>query len=70
MAQLQDQSGRRDEEQSEERVLMRAKIYVMHVVDPVKGEEMDIKNADEEPDTRNKGENVLENEYPEPSASL
>ena len=64
-AQLQDQSRRDDQKQTEKRASRLAKGYVMHVMDPVTGEELDIKNADEEPDTRNKGENVLNNDYPE-----
>ena len=67
-AQLQDQSSKRDEKQTEKRASRLAKGYVMHVVDPVTGEEMDIKNADEDPDPRNRGENVLETEYPPPGA--
>ena len=69
-AQLQDQSGRNDEKQTEKRAERLAKGYVMHVVDPVTGEELDIKNADEELDTSNKGENVLENDFPPPGTSV
>lgn len=65
-AQLQDQSGKADQKQTEKRASRLAKGYAMHVVDPVTGEELDIKNADEEFDTRNKGENVLGTEYPDP----
>ena len=36
----------------------------MHVVDPVTGDELDIKNADEEPDLSNKGKNVLDTDFP------
>jgi hypothetical protein len=67
-AQLQDQSSRDDQKQTEKRASRLAKGYVMHVVDPVTGEDMDIKNADEEPDIRNKGENVRNTDFPEPSA--
>ncbi|EKM56734.1 uncharacterized protein PHACADRAFT_207924 [Phanerochaete carnosa HHB-10118-sp] len=66
-AQLQDQSGAQDQKQTEKRAHRLAKGYVMHVVDPITGEEMDIRNADEEPDTRNRGENVLENDFPPPN---
>ncbi|KAF7799495.1 hypothetical protein EIP86_010730 [Pleurotus ostreatoroseus] len=58
-AQLQDQSGRHDQKQTEKRARRLAKGYVMHVVDPVTGDELDIKNADEEPDLSNKGENNI-----------
>lgn len=69
-AQLQDQSSRQDEKQTKKRASKLAKGRVMHVVDPVTGEEMDIMNADEEPDTRNRVENVLETEYPPPGAPV
>ena len=63
-AQLQDQSERHDQKQTEKRARRLAKGYVMHVVDPVTGDELDIKNADEEPDLSNKGENVLDTGFP------
>lgn len=69
-AQLQDQSSHNEEKQTEKRASRLAKGYVMHVVDPVTGEELDIKNADEELDVRNRGENVLENDFPPPGASM
>ena len=65
-AQLQDQSSSQDQKQTQKRAERLAKGYVMHVVDPITGEEMDIRNADEEPDTRNRGENVLKAEFPPP----
>ncbi|KIP05468.1 hypothetical protein PHLGIDRAFT_30925 [Phlebiopsis gigantea 11061_1 CR5-6] len=65
-AQLQDKSSRQDEKRTEKRASRLAKGYIMHVVDPVTGEELDIKNADEDPDSKNKGQNVLETEYPPP----
>ena len=63
-AQLQDQSERHDQKQTEKRARRLAKGYVMHVVDPVTGDELDIKNADEEPDLSNKGKNVLDTDFP------
>ncbi|GJE98733.1 C2 domain-containing protein [Phanerochaete sordida] len=68
-AQLQDQSGTQDQKQTEKRARRLAKGHVMHVVDPVTGEEMDIRNANEELDTRNKGENVLDTDFPPPDWS-
>ena len=68
-AQLQDQSARTDEKQTEKRASRLAKGYVMRVVDPVTGEELDIRNADEEPDLRNKGKNVLDTDFPPPGMS-
>ncbi len=67
-AQLQDQSNKQDQKQTQKTAARLAKGYIMHVVDPVTGEELDIKNADEEPDVRNRGENVLENDFPPPGA--
>ena len=63
-AQLQDQSGQQDQKQTQKRAHRLAKGHVMHVTDPVTGDELDIKNANEEPDLRNKGKNVLDIEFP------
>lgn len=63
-AQLQDQSQQRDQKQTEQRARRLAKGHAMHVVDPVTGDELDIKNADEDPDLSNKGENVLDTDFP------
>ena len=62
--QLQDQSGQREQKQMEKRANKLAKGRVMRVTDPTTGEELDIRNADEEPDTRNMGENVLDTNFP------
>ncbi|KAI0753253.1 hypothetical protein C8Q80DRAFT_1229046 [Daedaleopsis nitida] len=64
--QLQDQSERREEKQTEKTASKLAKGHVMHAKDPTTGEELDIRNADEEPDTRTKGDNVLHQEFPPP----
>ena len=63
-AQLQDQSEHQDQKQTEKRAQRLAKGYVMHVTDPATGDELDIRNADEEPDLRSKGENVLDTDFP------
>lgn len=65
-AQLQDESARTDGKRTEKRASRLAKGYVMRVVDPVTGEELDIKNADEEPDLRSRGRNVLDTNFPPP----
>ncbi|KAI0080428.1 hypothetical protein K474DRAFT_1637659 [Panus rudis PR-1116 ss-1] len=64
--QLQDQSDEREEKQTAKRAGQLAKGHGMWVKDPTTGEELEIKNADEEPDTRNKGRNVLDADIPEP----
>ncbi|KAL1939462.1 hypothetical protein VTO73DRAFT_10018 [Trametes versicolor] len=64
--QLQDQSVRHEEKQTEKTARRLAKGHVMHVTDPTTGEELDIRNADEDPDTHSKGENVLHHEFPPP----
>ncbi|KAJ3557617.1 hypothetical protein NM688_g1373 [Phlebia brevispora] len=63
-AQLQDKSGQRDQKETQKRARGLAKGHVMRVVDPVTGDELEMKNADEEPDLRNKGENILSEEFP------
>ena len=69
-AQLQDQSSRQDHKQTKERARQLAKGHAMHVTDPVTGEEMDITNAEEEPELRTKGENVLDTNFPPLGACL
>ena len=64
--QLQDASARREAKDTQKTANRLAKGHVMHVKDPTTGEELDIRNADEEPDTQSKGENVLHNEFPTP----
>ncbi|KAH9847036.1 hypothetical protein C2E23DRAFT_850404 [Lenzites betulinus] len=64
--QLQGQSVRREEKQTEKNARRLAKGHVMHVTDPTTGEELDIRNADEDPDTRSKGDNVLHQDFPPP----
>jgi hypothetical protein len=65
-AQLQDHSDKKEAKQIEKRASRLAKGHVMHVVDPVTGEELDIKNDDQEPDLRTTGENVLNTDFPPP----
>lgn len=65
-AQLQDQSDKNEAKQTEKTASRLAKGHVMHVVDPVTGDELDIKNADQEPDLRTAGENVLDTDFPPP----
>ncbi len=57
--QLQDQSVRHEEKETEKTARRLAKGHVMHVTDPTTGEELDIRNADEDADVHSKGENVL-----------
>ena len=66
--QLQDQSARREEKQTEKTARRLSKGHVMHVTDPTTGEELDIRNADEELDTQSKGDNVLHQDFPPPGA--
>ncbi|KAI0089465.1 hypothetical protein BDY19DRAFT_942448 [Irpex rosettiformis] len=65
-AQLQDQSDRNEAKQTEKTASRLAKGHVMRVTDPVTGDELDIKNADQEPDLRTAGENVLDTNFPPP----
>ncbi|OSD00665.1 hypothetical protein PYCCODRAFT_1479096 [Trametes coccinea BRFM310] len=65
--QLQDQSARREEKQTEKNARRLAKGHAMHVTDPTTGEELDIRNVDEEPDLRSKGDNVLRQDFPPPN---
>ena len=64
--QLQDQSVKREEKNTEKTASRLSKGHVMHVTDPTTGEELDIRNADEDPDTRSKGDNVLHQPFPPP----
>lgn len=65
--QMQDQQEQEDEKRTEKRTKHLRKGRVMRVVDPTTGEEVEIKNAEDEPDTRSTGENVLNMEFPSPS---
>ncbi|KAI0357862.1 hypothetical protein OH77DRAFT_1308845 [Trametes cingulata] len=65
--QLQDQSVHREEKQTEKNARRLAKGHVMHVTDPTTGEELDIRNAEEDPDVRPKGDNVLHQNFPPPN---
>lgn len=67
-AQLQDHSERANEKETKKRASRLAKGHVMRVIDPVTGDELDIRNADAEPDLRTQGENVLSTDFPPPSA--
>ncbi|OCH92775.1 hypothetical protein OBBRIDRAFT_864983 [Obba rivulosa] len=64
---LQDKSVKQEEKQTKKTASRLAKGRTMHVTDPTTGEELDIRNADEEPDPRSKGENVLEQGFPPPA---
>ncbi|PCH37535.1 hypothetical protein WOLCODRAFT_128544, partial [Wolfiporia cocos MD-104 SS10] len=64
--QLQDRSDQRDEKETEETARRLAKGHCMRVRDPITGEDLDIRNADEELDLTSKGENVLRHEFPPP----
>ncbi|EMD37079.1 hypothetical protein CERSUDRAFT_114979 [Gelatoporia subvermispora B] len=64
--QLQDQSAKNEEKQTEKTASRLAKGRTMHVTDPTTGENLSIRNAEEEPDPRSKGENVLEQGFPPP----
>lgn len=68
--QLQDQTDQRDQKQTEKRASKLAKGHVMRVTDPTTGEELDIRNADDEPDTKNQGDNVLDTDFPPPGACI
>ncbi|KAI0703039.1 hypothetical protein BC835DRAFT_1079650 [Cytidiella melzeri] len=65
-AQLQNQSDKNEADQTKKTASRLAKGHVMRVVDPVTGEELDIKNADQEPDLKSTGANVLETDFPPP----
>ncbi|KAI0683010.1 hypothetical protein BC835DRAFT_1473614 [Cytidiella melzeri] len=65
-AQLQDQSDKNKADQTKKTASRLAKGHVMRVVDPVTGEELNIKNADQEPDLKSTGANVLETNFPPP----
>ncbi|KAI0822359.1 hypothetical protein BC628DRAFT_1364753 [Trametes gibbosa] len=65
--QLQDQSVHREEKQTEKNARRLAKGHVMHVTDPTTGEELDIRNADEDPDATFKGNNALHGSFPPPN---
>ena len=67
--QLQDQSARDDEKQTEKAASKLAKGRTMHVKDPTTGEALDLSTADEEVKTENKGENVLHQDLPPPGES-
>ncbi|RPD52908.1 hypothetical protein L226DRAFT_617720 [Lentinus tigrinus ALCF2SS1-7] len=64
--QLQDRSVKRDEKKTAKTANKLSKGHAMRVTDPTTGEEIDIRNADEEPDTRPKGNNVLHQPFPPP----
>ncbi|KAI8972445.1 hypothetical protein BD414DRAFT_469487 [Trametes punicea] len=64
--QLQDESVRTEEKETERNARRLAKGHVMRVTDPTTGEELDIRNADEDPDVRSKGDNVLHQSFPPP----
>lgn len=68
--QLQGQRGHDEEKLLQKRTKHLRKGHAMHVVDPTTGEEVEIKNADEELDIRSQGENVLNMEFPPPGTSL
>ncbi|CDO71515.1 hypothetical protein BN946_scf184910.g14 [Trametes cinnabarina] len=65
--QLQDQSARREEKQTEKTARRLAKGHAMHVTDPTTGEELEIRNADEDSGAGSKGHNVLHQDFPPPN---
>ena len=67
--QLQDQSAVQDEKQTQKTAKRLAKGHVMHVKDPTTGDELDIRNADKDPDTSPQGANVLHEGFPPPGMS-
>lgn len=64
--QLQDQSTRIEEKDTEKTASRLAKGRTMHVMDPTTGEDVDIRNAEQEVETKSRGENVLRQEFPPP----
>ncbi|RDX44545.1 hypothetical protein OH76DRAFT_1408962 [Lentinus brumalis] len=64
--QLQDESVKREEKDTEKTADKLSKGHVMHTTDPTTGEDLDIRNADEDPDPRPQGENVLHQPFPPP----
>ena len=64
--QLQDQSARNEEKQTEKTASRLAKGREMHVTDPTTGEELNIRNAAEDVNKSSKGDNVLHQEFPQP----
>ncbi|KAH9941531.1 hypothetical protein B0H21DRAFT_752338 [Amylocystis lapponica] len=64
--QLQNRSDKRGEKDIKKTARSLAKGNTMHVTEPATGEEVDIRNAAEEPDLNSKGENVLRRDFPPP----
>ncbi|KAI1792363.1 hypothetical protein LXA43DRAFT_972528 [Ganoderma leucocontextum] len=65
--QLQDASARDEQKNTRKTADRLSKGHAMHdVKDPTTGEELDIRNADEEPDVRSQGDNILHLEFPPP----
>ncbi|KAM5531360.1 hypothetical protein V8D89_006496 [Ganoderma adspersum] len=65
--QLQDASAREEQKKTRKTASRLSKGHVVHgVKDPTTGEELDIRNADEELDVRAQGDNVLHLEFPPP----
>ncbi|EIN08704.1 hypothetical protein PUNSTDRAFT_133889 [Punctularia strigosozonata HHB-11173 SS5] len=65
--QVQASQQQSEQKDTAKRAGKMAKGKAMRVTDPTTGEEVDLRNSqDEEPDTRNKGENVLKTDYPPP----
>lgn len=65
--QLQDASARDEQKNTRKTANKLSKGHTMHgVKDPTTGEELDIRNVDEEPDVRSQGHNVLHLEFPPP----
>ena len=66
--QIQNQRGESEEKLTEKRAKHLRKGRTMRVVDPTTGEEVEIKNAEDELDTRSTGENVLDMDLPSPGS--
>jgi hypothetical protein len=67
--QLQGSQQQNEQNDSAKRAGKMAKGKVMRVTDPTTGEEVEIRNVEEAPDTSNRGENVLQTEYPLPGTA-
>lgn len=63
---LQNKSDSNEAEQTVQRAERLAEGRVQRIIDPVTGEELEIKNVDQEADPRTIGENVLNTNLPPP----
>ncbi|CAL1709607.1 unnamed protein product [Somion occarium] len=67
--QLQDQSNKDDKKLTEKQAHRLKKGHAVSVEDPTTGEEVEIKNAEEEEDVHIQGKNVLDMDFPPPNWS-